>query len=57
MHAVDRIATIFHEIIERNLVLYGVDYDRAHETQPYHRRMTTETEQHANHVEKGRDLH
>lgn len=33
MHALDRIATIFHEIVERNLVLYGgVDYDDAHET-------------------------
>lgn len=32
MHALDRIATIFHEIVERNLVLYGgVDYDEAHE--------------------------
>ena len=32
MHALDRIATIFHEIIERNLVLYGgIDYDRAHD--------------------------
>lgn len=33
MHALDRIATIFHEIVERNLVLYGgVDYDDAHDT-------------------------
>jgi hypothetical protein len=32
MHALDRIATIFHEIVERNLVLYGgMNYDRAHE--------------------------
>jgi hypothetical protein len=32
MHALDRIATIFHEITERNMVLYGgIDYDRAHE--------------------------
>ena len=32
MHALDRIATVFHEIIERNLVLYGgLDYDRAHD--------------------------
>jgi hypothetical protein len=32
MHALDRIATIFHEIVERNLVLYGgIDYDDAHE--------------------------
>ena len=33
MHSLDRIATIFHEIVERNLVLYGgIDYDDAHET-------------------------
>jgi len=33
MHALDRIATIFHEIVERNLVLFGgIDYDDAHET-------------------------
>jgi len=33
MHVIDRIATIFHEIVERNLVLYGgIDYDRAHDT-------------------------
>lgn len=33
MHSLDRIATIFHEIVERNLVLYGgVDYDDAHDT-------------------------
>ena len=32
MHALDRIATIFHEIIELNLVKYGgMDYDKAHE--------------------------
>lgn len=32
MHALDRIATIFHEIIERNLVLHGgMNYDSAHE--------------------------
>lgn len=32
MHALDRIATIFHEIVERNLVLYGgMDYDEAHD--------------------------
>ena len=32
MHALDRIATIFHEIVERNLVLYGgMDYDDAHD--------------------------
>ena len=31
MHSLDRIATIFHEIVERNLVLYGgIDYDKAH---------------------------
>jgi hypothetical protein len=33
LHVLDRIATIFHEIVERNLVLYsGIDYDDAHET-------------------------
>lgn len=33
MHALDRIATIFHEIVELNLVLHGgIDYDDAHET-------------------------
>jgi hypothetical protein len=32
MHSLDRIATIFHEIVERNLMLYGgVDYDDAHD--------------------------
>lgn len=32
MHSLDRIATIFHEVVERNLVLYGgMDYDDAHE--------------------------
>ena len=32
MHALDRIATVFHEIVERNLVLYGgMDYDDAHD--------------------------
>lgn len=32
MHVLDRIATIFHEIVERNLVLYGgLDYDGAHD--------------------------
>ena len=32
MHVLDRIATIFHEIVERNLVLYGgLDYDDAHD--------------------------
>ena len=32
MHALDRIATIFHEIVERNLVLFGgMDYDKAHD--------------------------
>jgi hypothetical protein len=32
MHVLDRIATVFHEIVERNLVLYGgVDYDDAHD--------------------------
>ena len=32
MHVLDRIATIFHEIVERNLVLYGgIDYDDAHD--------------------------
>ena len=32
MHVLDRIATIFHEIVERNLVLYGgLDYDKAHD--------------------------
>jgi hypothetical protein len=33
LHVMDRIATIFHEIVERNLMLYGgVDYDDAHDT-------------------------
>jgi hypothetical protein len=33
MHVVDRIATIFHEIVERNLMIYGgMDYDDAHDT-------------------------
>jgi hypothetical protein len=32
LHVLDRIATIFHEIVERNLMLYkGIDYDDAHE--------------------------
>jgi hypothetical protein len=32
MHTLDRIATTFHEITERNMVLYqGIDYDRAHD--------------------------
>lgn len=32
MHVLDRIATIFHEIVERNLVLYGgLNYDKAHD--------------------------
>ena len=32
LHVLDRIATIFHEIVERNLMLYGGrDYDRAHD--------------------------
>lgn len=32
MHSLDRIATIFHEIVERNLVLYGgINYDKAHD--------------------------
>jgi hypothetical protein len=32
MHVLDRIATVFHEIVERNLVLYGgVNYDDAHD--------------------------
>ena len=32
MHSLDRIATIFHEIVERNLVLFGgMDYDKAHD--------------------------
>jgi len=32
MHALDRIATVFHEIVERNLVLYGgMSYDKAHD--------------------------
>jgi len=32
LHVLDRIATIFHEIVERNLMLYsGMDYDDAHE--------------------------
>ena len=33
LHVLDRIATVFHEIVERNLMLYGgVDYDDAHDT-------------------------
>jgi hypothetical protein len=33
LHVLDRIATIFHEIVERNLMIYGgVDYDDAHDT-------------------------
>ena len=33
LHVLDRIATIFHEIVERNLMLYqGIGYDRAHDT-------------------------
>lgn len=33
LRVLDRITTIFHEIIERNLMLYrGMDYDDAHET-------------------------
>lgn len=33
LHVFDRVATIFHEIVERNLMLYGgVDYDDAHDT-------------------------
>lgn len=33
LHVLDRIATIFHEIVERNLMLYGgIDYDDAHDT-------------------------
>lgn len=33
LHVLDRIATIFHEIVERNLMLYsGIDYDNAHDT-------------------------
>lgn len=32
LHVLDRIATIFHEIVERNLMLYhGKDYDDAHD--------------------------
>jgi hypothetical protein len=32
LHVLDRIATIFHEIVERNLMLHkGLDYDDAHE--------------------------
>jgi hypothetical protein len=32
MHSLDRIATIFHEIVERNLVMYGgMSYDKAHD--------------------------
>lgn len=32
LHVLDRIATIFHEIVERNLMLYkGLDYDEAHD--------------------------
>jgi hypothetical protein len=32
MHVLDRIATVFHEVVERNLVLYGgIDYDDAHD--------------------------
>jgi hypothetical protein len=32
LHVLDRIATIFHEIVERNLMLNkGLDYDDAHE--------------------------
>jgi hypothetical protein len=32
LHVLDRIATIFHEIVERNLMVYGgKDYDDAHE--------------------------
>jgi hypothetical protein len=32
LHVLDRIATIFHEIVERNLMLYGgIDYDKAHD--------------------------
>jgi len=32
LHVLDRIATIFHEIVERNLMLYGgIDYERAHD--------------------------
>jgi hypothetical protein len=33
MHVLDRIATIFHEIVERNLMMcQGVGYDKAHDT-------------------------
>jgi hypothetical protein len=33
LHVLDRIATIFHEIVERNLMLFGgIDYDDAHDT-------------------------
>lgn len=32
LHVLDRVATIFHEIVERNLMLYGgIDYDEAHD--------------------------
>lgn len=32
LHVLDRIATVFHEIVERNLMLYrGMDYDDAHD--------------------------
>lgn len=32
MHVLDRIATIFHEIVERNLMIQGgVGYDKAHD--------------------------
>lgn len=32
LHVLDRLSTIFHEIVERNLMLYhGKDYDDAHE--------------------------
>lgn len=32
LHVLDRIATLFHEIVERNLMLYtGMDYDDAHD--------------------------
>ena len=32
MHVLDRLATIFHEIVERNMVLFGgIDYDDAHD--------------------------
>lgn len=33
MHVLDRIATIFHEIVERNLMINrGIGYDKAHDT-------------------------